>query len=164
MLEEIGSETQQAAYGPYDRWWEDFETDLEFTTRGITVTETHIVNWSMLGGDWLPIHVDQEESAGGPFGSVIAHGPLTLALALGLVTQSNFFGDSVVAWLGLDELRLPAPVRPGDTVRVHVTVLEVAETSKPERGRLRIGYRVMNQERETVMTFTSGFLVRRKSP
>ena len=53
---------------------------------------------------------------------------------------------------------------PGDTVRVHVTVLEVAETSKPERGRLRIGYRVMNQERETVMTFTSGFLVRRKSP
>lgn len=161
MVVEIGSEPARV-YDPYARYWEDFPKGLHFTTRGITVTETHVVNWSMLAGDWLPIHVDQATSEKGPFGSVIAHGPLTLALALGLVTQSNFFGDAIIAWLGLDEVRLPAPVRPGDTIRVEVRVDEQVGTSRPDRGRISIGYRVFSQADETVMTFRSTFLMRKR--
>lgn len=147
----------------YSRWWEDFPSGLEFETRGITVTETHVVNWSALAGDWLPLHVDHEHARDSLFGEPVAHGPLTLALALGLVTQSNVFGDAIVAWLGLDEVRLPAPVRIGDTIRVRAVVGEQVTTSKPERGRVSIGYQVLNQRDETVMRFDAGFLMKRKS-
>lgn len=128
----------------------------------MTVTETHIVNWANLAGDWLPIHVDHAASARAPFGSVIAHGPLTLALSLGLVVQSGFFGDAVVAWLGLDEVRLPQPIRPGDTIYVNVTVSEQATTSNPQRGRVALAYEVTNQRDEVVLTFSSGFLMHRR--
>ena len=87
-----------------------------YRTESITVTETHVVNWAGLTGDWVPLHVDAEYAAATEFGERIAHGPLTLALALGLVTRTGIFGDCVVAWLGLDKVRLPLPVRFGDTI------------------------------------------------
>lgn len=146
----------------YERWWEDFPEGTSFETRGITVTETHIVNWSMLAGDWLPIHVDRHYSATTPFGAPIAHGPLTMALALGLVTQANVFGNAIIAWLGIDELRARKPVHIGDTIRVRAEVVEQAKTSKDGRGRVHMAYDVCNQRDEVVMTFRSGFLMKRQ--
>jgi itaconyl-CoA hydratase len=148
-------------FRPYERSWEDFPAGTFVRTRGMTVTETHIVNWANLAGDWLPLHVDHHASAQTPFRSVIAHGPLTIALSLGLVIQSGFFGDSVIAWLGLDEVRLPRPVLPGDTIYVHAEVIEHVETSKSHRGRIAVRYTVRNQREETVLTFISGFLMHR---
>ncbi|MFP4311344.1 MAG: MaoC/PaaZ C-terminal domain-containing protein [Nitriliruptoraceae bacterium] len=149
-------------FRPYDRAWEDFPLGTFVRTRGMTVTETHIVNWANLAGDWLPLHVDHHVSATTPFGSVIAHGPLTIALSLGLVIQSGFFGDSVIAWLGLDEVRLPRPVLPGDTISVGAEVVEHVVTSKPHRGRISLSYDVRNQRDEVVLTFRSGFLMYRR--
>jgi itaconyl-CoA hydratase len=148
-------------FRPYERYWEDFPAGTFVRTRGMTVTESHIVNWANLAGDWLPLHVDHHASAQTPFRSVIAHGPLTIALSLGLVIQSGFFGDSVIAWLGLDEVRLPRPVLPGDTIYVHAEVIEHVETSKSHRGRIAVRYTVRNQREETVLTFISGFLMHR---
>jgi acyl dehydratase len=146
----------------YERWWDDFPTGRSFSTRGLTVTETHVVNWSMLAGDWLPIHVDREYCADTPFGAPIAHGPLTMALAMGLVTQANVYGDAIIAWLGIDGLRALKPVHIGDTIHVDATVAEQAETSKDERGRVHIDYEIRNQRGEAVMVFTSGFLMKRR--
>lgn len=162
--ETIGGVDPDLEFRPYDRRWEDFPTGTHLTTRGMTVTEAHIVNWANLAGDWLPIHVDHHMAEQTPFGSVIAHGPLTLALALGLVIQTGFFGDSVIAWLGLDEVRLPRPVLPGDTIHAEVSVAEHAATSKPHRGRIALAYDVRNQRDETVLTFSSGFLMHRREP
>ncbi|MBA2529512.1 MAG: hypothetical protein H0V19_06040 [Euzebyales bacterium] len=148
----------------YERSWDDFCEGLAFETRGLTVTETHVVTWSMLAGDWLPIHVDREYCADTPFKAPIAHGPLTLALALGLVTQSNVFGDAIIAWLGIDELRALLPVHIGDTINVAATVVRHGETSTPGRGRVHIAYEVRNQRKEAVMTFTCGFLMKRRLP
>ncbi len=156
-----GGPAESADRGLYDRFWEDFPRGRSITTRGVTVTEAHIVGWANLAGDWLPIHVDQNVSSQNHFGGVVAHGPLTFALALGLVTQSGIFGDGVLAWLGVDDLRLPRPVRPGDTIYVDVEVLEQAETSRPERGRVTLQYTVNNQHGETVIHFRSTLLMRR---
>ncbi len=159
---ELDGDASALEYRPYDRYWEDFAAGTFLTTRGMTITETHIVNWANTAGDWLPLHVDHHASRQTPFGSVIAHGPLTLSLALGLVIQTGFFGDAVLAWLGLDDVRLPKPVLPGDTIHVRAEVAEHVPTSKPERGRIVVAYRVLNQREEVVMTFTSGFLLRRR--
>lgn len=151
-------------FRPYDRYWEDFAAGTHLRTRGMTVTETHVVSWANLAGDWLPLHVDQDASSRTDFGSVIAHGPLSLALSLGLVIQTGFFGDAVIAWLGLDEVRATAPVFPGDTIHVVARVTEQEPTRRPERGRVTLAYDVRNQRDETVMTFTSGFLMRVRRP
>jgi len=158
------STPEQLEFRPYERYWEDFPRGTFVRTRGMTITETHIVNWANLAGDWLPLHVDHHASSQTPFRSVIAHGPLTIALSLGLVIQSGFFGDAVIAWLGLDEVRLPRPVLPGDTIYVHAEVVEHASTSKPARGRIAVAYDVRNQRDEQVLTFTSGFLLHRARP
>jgi acyl dehydratase len=145
-----------------ERYWDDFPVGLTIRSRGVTVTETHIVMWAAMAGDWLPIHVDRESTKNTLFGERVAHGPLTLALALGLVTQTNVYGDAIIAWLGLDDVRLPAPVRIGDTIHVMGSVEEQAETSKPARGRVRIGFRVLNQRDETVLTYKTSFLMHRR--
>jgi itaconyl-CoA hydratase len=145
-----------------ERYWDDFPVGFTIRTRGLTVTETHIVMWAAVAGDWLPIHMDREFTKNTVFGEPIAHGPLTLSLALGLVTQTNVYGDAIIAWLGLDEVRLPAPVRIGDTIHVVGVVEEQAETSKPERGRVRIAFQVLNQRDEVVLTYLTSFLMHRK--
>jgi acyl dehydratase len=147
-------------FRPYDRYFEDFALGTHLTTRGMTVTESHIVMWANLAGDWLPLHVDQDVSSRSVFGSIIGHGPLSLALSLGLVIQTGFFGDAVIAWLGLDDVRATSPVLPGDTIHVVAQVVEQEPTRKPERGRVTLSYDVRNQRGDTVMTFTSGFLMR----
>lgn len=157
-----GEVVSQDVYRLPDRWWDDFGPGLVIETRGMTVTESHVVQWANFAGDWLPLHVDQHTSATMGFGGVIAHGPLTLALALGLVIQSGCFGDCVIAWLGLDEVRLPLPVHPGDTITVQATVTDQSPTSKRGRGRATLRYDVANQHGDTVMTFASTFLMRRR--
>ena len=158
------SDHAELEFRPYDRHWEDFPLGTYVVSRGMTVTETHIVNWANLAGDWLPLHVDHHASAQTPFRSIIAHGPLTIALSLGLVIQSGFYGDSIIAWLGLDEVRLPRPVLPGDTITVRAEVVEHVGTSKPHRGRIAVQYDVRNQRDEQVLTFSSGFLMHRANP
>ena len=147
-------------FGLAPRTWESFVLGERIESENITVTESHVVSWASLTGDWVPLHMDAEYAAGTPFGQRIAHGPLTFALALGLITRTGVFGDAVVAWLGVDGLRLPAPVLFGDTIRVTVEVAETRPTSKPDRGLTVLAYSVHNQRDEIVMTFTSSFLLR----
>ena len=143
-----------------DRSWDSFSVGDHYRTESITVTETHVVTWAGLTGDWVPLHVDAEYAAATDFGERVAHGPLTLALALGLATRSGIFGDCVLAWLGLDEVRLPLPVRFGDTIHADVSVRERRPTSKAGRGIVVLDYAVRNQGDETVMTFASTFLLK----
>jgi acyl dehydratase len=144
--------------------WEDLEPGLKVRSPGVTLTEAHLVNWSGLTGDWSSFHIDAVAAASSVFGERVAHGPLALALALGLVTQTGVFGDAIVAWLGLDEVRLPRPVRLGDTIRVQAEVVEALQTSNPDRGRVVLAYLVHNQYGEAVMSFRSSFLLKRRSP
>ena len=143
-----------------ERWWNSFSVGDRYRTESITVSETHVVTWAGLTGDWVPLHVDAEYAASSEFGERIAHGPLTLALALGLATRTGIFGNCVLAWLGLDDMRLPLPVRFGDTIHAELSVRECRPTSKPGRGLVVLEYTVRNQRDETVMTFASSFLLR----
>ena len=143
------------------RLFEDFVPGETFRSAGLTVTETHVVSWASLTGDWTWLHIDAERATGSVFGERVAHGPFTFAAALGLVTQTGMLGDGILAWLGADELRLPAPVRIGDTITVRCTVIGCRPSAKPDRGTVELGYEVRTQRDEPVMTFRSSFLIRR---
>ena len=139
--------------------WEDFAVGLQFRTPAITVTEAHLVTWAGLTMDFYPLHVDREYAAQTQFGERIAHGPLTFALAVGLVGLSRVAEESVVAWLGVDAMEIPAPVRIGDTIHVEAEVTEQRALKDPRRGLTVMRYNVVNQEGRMVMTFLMRFLM-----
>ena len=98
------------------KYGDDFPLGAVYTTARITVTETHIVNWAGLTGDFYPLHMDKVYAEATAFGERLAHGPMIFALAVGLVAQAGFAEDAVIAWLGADNMRMQAPVRIGDTI------------------------------------------------
>lgn len=135
------------------KYGNDFKPGETFTTAGITVTETHLVNWAGLTMDFYPIHMDKEYAVKTPFGERLAHGPMIFGLAVGLVSMSGYGADSVIAWLGADHMRMLAPVKIGDTIKVVTEVLEQKTTKDPARGIQTWRYTVMNQRNEKVMVF-----------
>lgn len=147
--------------GREEQFWEDLAAGETIAGPGITITDAHLVTWAGLTGDWVSLHLDEEYAATTPFGRRIAHGPLTMSLGLGLITQTGVFGN-VIAWLGLDQVRAHKPVFIGDTIRPVAVLRETRATSKPDRGIWTLDYRVSNQRSEDVMTFTSSLMIRRR--
>lgn len=140
------------------KFGDDYIPSETFTTQGITVTEAHLLAWAGLTMDYFSLHVDKEFASKTTFGERLAHGPLIFALAVGLVYLSGFDPTAVIAWLGADKMRMTAPVKIGDTIRVVVEVLDVQKTKKPKKGVLSLRYHVKNQRDETVMIFDYNLL------
>ena len=144
----------------HTRWFEEFSVGERFTTRGATLTESQIVEFA-LTYDPQQMHINKAAAEAGMFGGLIANGFQTLALGfrlfldLGLIERSNIVGP------GMDEVRWLAPVRPGDTL---VSVIEVLEArpsrSKQDRGSVRFGVTVGNQDGVTVLTFQAMTILR----
>jgi len=135
------------------KYGDDFKVGDVFDTAAITMTETHIVNWAGLTGDFYPLHMDAEYAAKTRFGQRLVHGPMVFAMAVGLAAQDGFAGDSVIAWLGVDNLRMTAPVFIGDTIRLRIEVTDQRPTKDPAKGVQTWLYTVTNQRNETIMTF-----------
>lgn len=135
------------------KYGDDFKVGEVYSTPRITVTETHVVNWAGLTGDFYPLHMDKVYAEATQFGERLVHGPMIFALAVGLVAQAGFGGDSVVAWLGVNNLRMALPVKIGDTVTVRVEIKEQKATRDPTKGVQTWLYTVLNQRGETVMSF-----------
>jgi acyl dehydratase len=103
--------------------------------------------------DFYPLHMDKEYAAKTQFGERIAHGPLIFGMAVGMVGMAGFAGDSAVAWLGVDNMKMMAPVKIGDTITVVVEVMDKQKTKKPDKGIQVWRYTVKNQRDEAVMVF-----------
>ncbi len=147
-----------------DKYWDDFSVGERVRSAGITVTEAHVVAWAGLTMDFYPLHMDKEYAARTSFGERVVHGPLTFALAVGLMGLTGYARDAVIAWLGVDDMRLPGPVKIGDTIRLAAEMVELRETKKPDQGYARMRYEVVNQRDEMVMTFDMKFLMHRRCP
>ena len=135
------------------KYGDDFKIGDIYRTARITVTETHVVNWAGLTGDFYPLHMDKVYAEATQFGERLVHGPMIFALAVGLVAQAGFGEDAVIAWLGVDALRMQAPVKIGDTITTVVEVKEQKPTSNSKKGVQTWLYTVQNQRGETVMSF-----------
>jgi acyl dehydratase len=102
-------------------------------------------------------HVDPDWAAAhGPFGGLIASGWHTAAIMMRLLVDNYLSASTSLGSPGIDELRWLRPVRPGDTLRVRVSVLEGRRTrSKPDRGLVRSHVEVLNQDADVVMSLTA---------
>lgn len=143
-------------------YWEEWEIGSEVETSARTVTEADIVIYAGLSGDYNPLHTDEEYCRKTQFGGRIAHGPLVYGIAAGLLFQLHLYDDTMIALLGFEDLRFTKPVKPGDTIRARVKVLEKRETSRPDRGVLKRQLHVLNQRDEVVQESIQNILLKRK--
>src|ERR1700726_3748090 len=149
---------------PQDKFFEDFAAGEVVVTRGRTIDVGDLTAFAGLTGDHYPLHTDEEYAKTTRFGTRIAHGPLTFALAVGLVGMSGFYGNAVTALVEVKSLRALKPVIPGDTLKVHAEVVELSEARNPKYGTVQVNYSVRNQREEEVMVFLQIMLARRRTP
>jgi acyl dehydratase len=127
----------------------NLRTGEKVTTPGRTIGEGDVNLFAGLVGDFTPIHVDAQFAAGSPFGTRIAHGPLSMATAIGMLTQTGILGERVIGLVNLN-WDFFGPVKLGDTIRAHVQVKDIRPTSKPERDLATFEFEVINQHGEPV--------------
>jgi acyl dehydratase len=126
---------------------DELTVGMTWETRARTITETDLVMYGAWSWDTHPLHTDEEYAKTTPFQGRIFQGPGALAIAFGLEMTLGWKIGTVIAFLGIQEWELLAPVRIGDTIRVREEVVEVRPSrSKPDRGIVTTRVEVVNQE------------------
>ncbi len=138
-------------YQPRGLYFEEFEVGQRFVSTGRTITESDIVTFAGLSGDYNQIHTDAQFCEDSPFGERIAHGLLVLSIASGLVAQSGMIEGTVIAFREINNWKFIKPVFIGDTVHVTTEVLETKFYRRLGSGKVEIELSVINQEDDVVM-------------
>lgn len=118
------------------------ELGAKITSRGRTITESDLVSFAALTGDWHPQHADAEFAAQSRFGERIAHGMLVLSYSVGLV---DFDPQRVVALRGLDQVTFKRPVLVGETIRMEAEVI-AADPLDDQHELVTLRWRVLGAE------------------
>ena len=144
------------------RYFEDYAPGLTVDCGGFSMNEAEIIAFAK-EYDPQPFHVDPVAAVAGPVGGLIASGWHTTSMMMRQLVEHFVSGETALGAAGIDEIRWPRPVRPGDTLRVRATVLDARRSrSKPDRGIVTSAVEITNQDGETVMTMkaTNFFLTR----
>jgi len=144
------------------RYWEDYNVGDKFETPGRTVTEAAISIMVGLGGYLAPFFLDEEAAKKTVFGGRVAPGRLTIFFMGGLEEQSEMWGETVIALMGIDKIRIKAPLRAGDTIRVEMEVTEKRETKRADRGIIIHRSVCKNQRGEEIAETEAAHLVMRR--
>lgn len=142
------SEPQSRPRGMY---FEEFSVGQRIITAGRTITESDIVSFAGLSGDYNQIHTDSVYATQSPFGQRVAHGLLGLSIASGLVVQTGMMEGTILAFREIDEWKFIQPVYIGDTIHVEVEVLETRDLRRLGGGAIVISLDVRKQSGEIVM-------------
>ncbi len=140
--------------------FEDLQVGDKFTTLARTVTETDIVGFVTMAGFYEELFLSKEfwekESL---YKTRIAPGALTFSYAEGLSVQTGILHNTGMAFLGLN-LRVLAPTKVNDTIRVEIEVAEKRQTSKPGRGIVKFTHTVRNQDDQAIMVYDVTRMIR----
>ncbi len=134
------------------RYFEDFLVGERVHLGSVDITEAAIVEFAN-EFDPQPFHIDPEAAKETPFGGLIASGWHTCALYMRLMCDGMLNDSSSQGASGMEEVRWLNPVRPGDTLTAHFTVLDARRSStKPRRGTVKFRSEMTNQDGEVVLS------------
>ena len=103
--------------------------------------------------DPQPFHTDRERAKDSVHGGLIASGWHTVCLAMRLLVDNFVSRVASIGSPGVDEIRWLKPVRPGDELRIRVTIQDARRSqSRPDRGIITTLVEALNQDREIVMS------------
>ncbi|WP_457967136.1 dehydratase [Arthrobacter sp. D1-29] len=131
------------------RFLEDLRIGNSWSSQGRTITETDLLTFATWSGDMHPLHTNEEFARGTQFRERVFHGQGTLAIAFGLEMGLGWKERSAIAFLGIYDWKLIAPVRIGDTIAIREEVVELRPSaSKPDRGIVKTKLQILNQRGE----------------
>ena len=136
---------------PRGMYFEEFQPGQKLVSAGRTITESDVVTFAGLSGDFNQIHVDAEYSKNTPFGQRVAHGLLGLAIASGLVVQTGLMEGTIILFREITEWKFVKPIYLGDTIHVDIEVVETKDMRRLGGGIVLIDLDVKNQANDTVM-------------
>lgn len=139
----------ELTYQPRGRYFEQFEIGQQLVTAARTITETDIVNFAGMTGDFNQIHTDAEYAAKDTFGQRVAHGLLVQSIATGLAVQSGIIEGTVLAFRE-QSAKFSLPVFIGDTVHVQLEITEIKALPRLGGGNINMKYAVYNQHGKAV--------------
>jgi acyl dehydratase len=137
------------AFIPRGRYFEEFQIGDTVVSAGRTITESDIVSFAGISGDFTQIHTDAEYACQGVFGRRVAHGLLGLAVASGLAAQLGFIEGTVLAFRELS-YKFSLPIFIGDTIHIKATVSELKPMRRLGGGSVTFDMQVINQEDKVV--------------
>ncbi len=147
---------------PIGKFYEEFEEGQSMVTRGRTITESDIVQFGALTGDFNPMHFDADYMQGHMLGKRVAHGMLTVSYAVGQAYQLGFMEQTVLSFRGI-EMKFSAPVYIGDTIHVKLTVKEKKDAARLGGGIVTFETRIINQDGTAVQKGTLTVLIASKN-
>ena len=146
-----------------DRYFEDYAPQSVHEFGRIEVLEDDIIDFGRRF-DPQPFHTDLELARHSVHGGLIASGWHTGSMAMRMLADNFVSKVASIGSPGIDEVRWIKPVRPGDILSVRATITGTRRSrTKPDRGIVTTYIEVLNQERDTVMSWTgSGFYLCRE--
>ena len=130
-------------------YFEEFEIGGEQISPARTITETDVVMFAALSGDYTQLHTDEEFARKTPYGRRIAHGLLLLSIASGLAARLGFIEGTALAFRELS-WKFSLPVFMGDTVHVKAVCKELKAMARLGGGLVIFDVCVVNQDGKTV--------------
>jgi 3-hydroxybutyryl-CoA dehydratase len=130
--------------------FEEFAVGQAVVSQARTVTETDLVGFAALSGDWSSIHSDAVYAAQTPYGQRVVHGLLGLSMAVGLAVRLGFLEDTLLAFREIRDWKFSRPIFIGDTLRVRITVRETKVVRRMGGGLVTFEAEIVNQSDEIV--------------
>jgi acyl dehydratase len=147
-----------------DRFFEDYEPGESHEYGYAEMTEADILEFANRY-DPQPIHTDPEWARTGPFGGLIASGWHTSAVCMRMFIDHYLTHNASLASPGIDEIRFAIPTRPGDVLRLRLTVMQSRTSrTKPDRGLVYTAFEALNQNDQVAMSLTALNMIGRRHP
>ncbi len=145
-------------------YWEDFKVGERIVVGTVGVDRDEVIEFASRY-DPQPFHVNEEAAKQSIYGGLIASGWHSCALIMRLICDSYMLEAASLGSPGVENVRWPKPVRPGDTLTAYRTTEESRESrSRPEAGIVKTLWEVENQNGELVMTMSGINLFLRRNP
>lgn len=146
------------------RYFEDYVPGLTVDCGSFTMNQADIIAFAR-EYDPQPFHVDPVAAKDGPYGGIIASGWHTTGMMMRQLVEHYLSPESSLGAAGVDEIRWPRPVRPGDTLHVRATVRDARRSaSKPDRGIVTTTGELTNQDGDLAMRLTAINFVSLRDP
>ena len=142
--------------------FEDLQPGQTFSSGPRTIERAQIDAFTALSGDRTALHSDEAYARTTPFGGLVAHGALVLAVGTGLAFEIGIFEGTVLAIRSMD-IRFDRPVYPGDAVTLKLEVMSKDPRPRADRGRVTFSVELWNEHGKPTMSGTWVLLMRRSA-